>query len=606
VTSFDLSPLWISLKTSAAATLLTFVLGLAAARAVAGWRSRARGLLDGILTLPLVLPPTVAGFFLLLIFGRASAIGRALEAIGMQVVFSWPATVIAATVVAFPLMYRTALGAFEQVSPNLLGAARTLGAGEWRTFRRVLVPLAWPGIMAGTVLAFARALGEFGATLMLAGNIPGRTQTMPVAIFFAAEAGDMRRAVLWVVFTAAMSLASIAALHYWATPARAPRTWDVPDVTQAHGLPAVAAAGGVPSGSAAVRVPLEVDITRRYPAFDLSVRFSNRARTLGLLGASGSGKSLTLAAIAGLETPDAGIVVLDGRVLYDSKTGVNLRPAARRIGLVFQDYALFPHLSVRENIAFGLHGLPDGERARRVAEYAQLARIDALLDRYPPQLSGGQRQRVALARALAMRPDALLLDEPFSGLDPHLRRSMEEDLRAVLAGYSGAIVLVTHDRSEAYRMCDELVVLSEGAVAAAGPRHDLFARPETLAAARVTGCKNLAAIHPAGPGEIAVPAWGCTLRVPAVPPGAAYAGIRAHHIRLLAASGADPNTFPCSVLDVVESPFEVTVYLAIGEGRLEAELPSELWPPLAEKPRLWAHIPAEKLLLVRPESKPRA
>ena len=592
--AFDLSPLWISLKTSAAATCLTFVFGLSAARLIAGWHSRARGLLDGILILPLVLPPTVAGFFLLLIFGRSSAIGRALEAVGAQIVFSWPATVIAATVVAFPLMYRTALGAFEQVNPNLLGAARTLGAGEWRTFRRVLVPLAWPGIMAGTVLAFARALGEFGATLMLAGNIPGRTQTMPVAIFFAAEAGDMHRAVLWVALTAAMSLASIAALHHWGTSTR---TVAAPDVVRARDLHDPAAAGAV-SGSVARRAPLEVEISRRYAGFRLSVRFSNHSSTLGLLGASGSGKSLSLAAIAGLETPDAGRIVLNGRVLFDSKAGVDLPPAARRIGLVFQDYALFPHLTVRQNIAFGLHGLLRAERARRTAEYSRLTRIEDLLDRYPSQLSGGQRQRVALARALAMQPDALLLDEPFSGLDPHLRRHMEEDLRAVLANYPGAIVLVTHDRSEAFRLCDQLVVLSEGGVAAAGPRHDLFARPETLAAARVTGCKNLAPLRASAPGEIAVPDWGCTLRVPSIPPEAAYAGIRAHHIQLLTEPGG-ANTFPCRVLEIVESPFEVTVYLAIGEGRLEAELPTEQWTPLATAPNLYAHLPGERLLFVR-------
>src|SRR4051812_27702813 len=180
-----------------------------------GIRGTLRAWVDGPLTLPLVLPPTVVGFFLLLIFGRRSWIGQALEHIGLTVAFSWPATVIAATVVAFPLMYRTALGAFEQVSPNLIGAARTLGASEWRTFHAVLLPLARPGIMAGTVLAFARALGEFGATLMIAGNIPGRTQTMPIAIFFAAESGDLNRAILWVALTAGLSLASIAALHYW-------------------------------------------------------------------------------------------------------------------------------------------------------------------------------------------------------------------------------------------------------------------------------------------------------------------------------------------------------------------------------------------------------
>jgi molybdate transport system permease protein len=594
VNDFDLSPLWISLKTSAAATVLSFAIGLAAARAMAGWRSRARGILDGVLILPLVLPPTVAGFFLLLIFGRTSAIGRALEAIGLRIVFSWPATVIAATVVAFPLMYRTALGAFEQVNPNLLAAARTLGAGEWRTFRHVLIPLAWPGIMAGTVLAFARALGEFGATLMLAGNIPGRTQTMPVAIFFAAEAGDMHRALLWVALTAAMSLASIAALHYWGTPVR---TIAAPDTVQVQDLRVPDATGAV----AARRAPLEVDFSRRYPAFDLSVRFSNQSRTLGLLGASGAGKSLTLAAIAGLETPDAGRIVLNNRVLFDSKSGVNLPPAARAIGFVFQDYALFPHLTVRENIAFGLSALPVADRDRRVSDYSQLTHIETLLDRRPSQLSGGQRQRVALARALAMQPGALLLDEPFSGLDPHLRRRMEEDLRAVLASYEGAIVLVTHDRSEAFRICNELVVLSDGRVAAAGPRHDLFARPETLAAARVTGCKNLAPIRVAGPNEIAVPAWGCTLRVAAIPNGAAYAGIRAHHIQLRT-EPAGENTFACRVVDVVESPFEVTVYLAINGGRLEAELSTEQWQPLASAAAVYANLPAEKLLLVREDT----
>src|SRR5215472_14512226 len=183
--SDDLSPLWISLETSSVATALAFGLGVCTAAIMHRYEGRGRGLIDGLLTLPLVLPPTVVGFFLLLMFGRRSVLGQALELIGLRIAFSWPATVVAATVVAFPLMYRACLGAFEQVSPNLLGAARTLGATEWRTFRRVLFPLARPGVLAGLVLTFARALGEFGATLMLAGNIPGKTQTMPVAIFFA-------------------------------------------------------------------------------------------------------------------------------------------------------------------------------------------------------------------------------------------------------------------------------------------------------------------------------------------------------------------------------------------------------------------------------------
>ncbi|MDE3062790.1 MAG: molybdate ABC transporter permease subunit, partial [Acidobacteriota bacterium] len=175
--AIDASPLLISLATTVCATIATFCLGLLAAWALYDSRSKLRPWIDGVLTLPLVLPPTVVGFLLLLAFGRQSPLGRALAHIGVTIVFSWPATVLAATVIAFPPMYRTALGALEQVNPTLLEAARTLGASEPRIFRRILLPLAAPGILAGTILAFARALGEFGATLMLAGNIPGRTQT---------------------------------------------------------------------------------------------------------------------------------------------------------------------------------------------------------------------------------------------------------------------------------------------------------------------------------------------------------------------------------------------------------------------------------------------
>ena len=205
----DLSPLYISVATTCAATVATFFLGLAAARLMYGIRGSLRAWIDGLLTLPLVLPPTVVGFFLLILFGRHSFIGHALQQIGITIVFSWPATVIAATVVAFPLMYRTTLGAFDQVNRNYLDAARTLGASESIVFRRVLLPLAAPGVLAGTVLAFARAMGEFGATLMLAGNIPGRTQTMPIAIFSAAAGGDMNQAFLWVGLIVLISLAII-------------------------------------------------------------------------------------------------------------------------------------------------------------------------------------------------------------------------------------------------------------------------------------------------------------------------------------------------------------------------------------------------------------
>jgi molybdate transport system permease protein len=211
----DFSPLWISLATSVTATAITFVAGLASAV----WRERHTGptmaLVDGIFLLPLVLPPTVVGFLLLLLFGRSGPLGKLLLRFGATIVFSWPATVIAAAVVAFPLMYITSRAALEQVEPELLQAARTLGASEWRVFRQIALPLAWPGVLAGTILSFARALGEFGATLMIAGNIPGKTETIPIAIYFAVEADEIQRALSWCAVEVMISLVLLSGLYYW-------------------------------------------------------------------------------------------------------------------------------------------------------------------------------------------------------------------------------------------------------------------------------------------------------------------------------------------------------------------------------------------------------
>jgi molybdate ABC transporter permease protein len=211
----DWSPLWISIVTSVTATAVTLVIGLAAAV----WRESRRGpamaLVDGVFLLPLVLPPTVVGFLLLLLFGRKGPLGKLFLSFGATIVFSWPATVIAAAVVAFPLMYLTARAALEQVDPTLLQSARTLGATEWRVLREVALPLAWPGVLAGAILSFARALGEFGATLMLAGNIPGRTETIPIAIYFAVEANDMAHAATWCAVDVGISLALLAGIYFW-------------------------------------------------------------------------------------------------------------------------------------------------------------------------------------------------------------------------------------------------------------------------------------------------------------------------------------------------------------------------------------------------------
>ncbi len=599
----DPSPLLISLATTCAATATTFCLGMLAAWWMYRVRGRLRAWIDGILTLPLVLPPTVVGFFLLLLLGRRSFIGHALEQIGITIVFSWPATVIAATVVAFPLMYRTTLGAFEQVNPILLDAARTLGASERSVFRKVLLPLAAPGVLAGTVLAFARALGEFGATLMLAGNIPGRTQTMPLAIFFAVEDGDMRGALLWVGLIVALSLAIIRLLNRQ-RGMRSPSSHQIGHATSSTTSQLLPRLRKVEA--TAPSTGLEIQVEKALEHFDLRIQFCTGRGAVGLLGASGAGKTMTLRMIAGIVAPDRGRIVLNGRVLFDSATCRNLTAARRRIGVVFQDYALFPRMTVAENVGFGLSAVPETERRVRVQRQLERMHIAELADRFPAEISGGQRQRVAIARCMAIEPDALLFDEPFAALDPHLRRQMEEELRETLADYNGAVIFVTHDMEEAFRFCSDLLVLDSGRVIASGPKHQLFERPQTVAAARLTGCKNIASAQPIAEDRIAVDAWNCDLRAAGpVPNALTHVGFRSHQIAFHVGE-RHQNTFPCWLMSTSEAPHEMTLYLRLhaapqpGDSpHLQADVSKELWRMLNAQPQPWqVTLDPERLLLL--------
>lgn len=210
----DFSPLYISLKTAGLATVITFILGIYAARFICKLK-KYKGFIDGIITLPLVLPPTVVGFFLLLFLGKNSFIGQFLAVFDINIIFSWPATVITAVVVSFPLMYRTTRGAFEQIDKDLIFAARTLGMSEEKIFWKIILPLAKSGILAGAILSFARALGEFGATIMLAGNIPGKTQTMSTAIYSAVQANDQEAAFVWAGIIIVVSLMVMVLMNYW-------------------------------------------------------------------------------------------------------------------------------------------------------------------------------------------------------------------------------------------------------------------------------------------------------------------------------------------------------------------------------------------------------
>jgi molybdate transport system permease protein len=446
---------------------------------------------------------------------------------------------------------------------------------------------------------------------MLAGNIPGRTQTMPLAIFSAAVGGDMRVALLWVSLIVVLSLAIIRLLNRESKTQQLPRqrAGAPPRILElaAPSLPLPALSRRIdPSATPAT---LEIDIAKSLEYFDLQVALSAGRGAVGLLGASGAGKSMTLRMIAGVAAPDGGRMVLNGRVLYDSAAKVSLPAAKRKIGVVYQDYALFPHLTVEENVGFGLSVLPSltaRERRERVRRQLELMHIAELAGRYPREISGGQRQRVAIARSMAIEPDALLLDEPFAALDPHLRRQMEEQLRETLASYNGAVIFVTHDMEEAFRFCSELLVLDHGKVIASGPRQQLFERPRTVVAARLTGCKNIVPARRAGPDRIAVDAWNCQLQTASpVPDALTHLGIRSHQIAFEVAVEGQ-NVFPCWLAGTSEAPHEMTLYLRLhaapqaGEPpHLQADVPKELWRTLSVEPQPWrVRLDPARLLLL--------
>jgi molybdate transport system permease protein len=601
----DLSALWISLKTALFATVFTFFLGIAAAYWMLGYRGKWKSLIEGIFVLPLILPPTVLGFLLLLLFGKNGLLGQLLLSLNVSIVFTWYAAVITATVVAFPLMYKTALGAFEQIDANLLRVARTLGASEVTIFWRITLPLAMPGILAGTTLAFARALGEFGATLMLAGNIPGQTQTIPMAIYFAVEAGAMNEAWVWVLVIMGISLSGIIAVNYWG---RGNKEWGIENRDWGIGnreKPALSILTNTPAHSALTNSGLFVDIQKQLPGFFLDVSFSTNEQVLGLLGASGAGKSMILRCIAGIETPTKGRIVLNGRVLFDSEKGINIPSRDRHIGFLFQNYALFPHLSVAQNIAFGL---PKGTSALTIKQQveAQLVavQLQGYADRYPRELSGGQQQRVALARALASQPEALLLDEPFSALDTHLRSQLEQQLITSVETYQGVTLFVTHNLEEAYRVCQDLLVMERGKAIAYSSKQNIFERPNTVSVAQLTGCKNFSRVVVKASQQVEAIDWGCTLRViEPVSELLSHVGIRAHQLTFTNEPNQE-NTFPCWVARTSETPHRMTLYLKLNvsptspqDYHLQAEVFKEKWAILKDQSFPW-HIRLDPLRLI--------
>ena len=347
---------------------------------------------------------------------------------------------------------------------------------------------------------------------------------------------------------------------------------------------------------------LSVDLEKRLGSFHLRVQFQAEDEITALLGASGCGKSMTLKCIAGIMTPDRGRIVLNGRVLFDSEKGIDLPPQQRRVGYLFQNYALFPTMTVKKNILCGIRAGSKGEKAAALADAVRRFRLEGLEHHYPAQLSGGQQQRVALARILCTRPEAILLDEPFSALDSFLKWKLELELSDLLADFHGPILWVSHDRGEVFRNCKKVCVMEQGQSQGMFTLRQLFHEPETEAAARLSGCKNIVEAVPAG-NAVTLPQWGLTLDCgKAVPADVRWAGIRARHV--MTVPEGTPDAFCCTVERVIQDVFTTIVLLrpegaADGAPLLRMELEREDAPTVSDNQLVWISVQPRDILLLK-------
>ena len=430
-------PVWqitaFTIATALGATALMLPPGLLLAWWLARRKFPGQTLVETLVSLPLVMPPVATGLILLMLLAPRGVIGRLLARLGIEVVFTWKAVVVAMAVMALPLFVRAARAGIEQVDRRYEAVAATLGARPLRIFFTVTLPLAAPAVAAGAVLGFARAVGEFGATIMIAGSLPGD-----------AHAG---RGHLFVCG----------------------------DRTRSRGR---GAARRIRGHRVSRAVPLESD--RRASRFarmislaftlvqgDFTLAMDERlsGRITALFGPSGAGKTTALDAIAGLRTPSSGTIIVGDRTLFSSADGANAPPHDRHVGYVPQDVALFPHMNVRRNVLYG-------RRPRQRLELPTVVgmlEVSQLLDRRVSELSGGERQRVALARALMSSPELLLLDEPLAAVDVELRRRILPYLERVRDELAIPIIYVTHDADDVRRFADSVIVLAGGRVSRNGP-----------------------------------------------------------------------------------------------------------------------------------------
>ena len=472
----------VSIASSTLATAIIALGGVPLGYLLARLPGRAMATVGFLVQLPLALPPLASGILLLFLVGYASPIGRLTSG---ALTDSFAGIVIAEVFVAAPFLIIAARSAFAAIDPVLEDVAATLGRQPLYVFSRVSLPIAWPAIVSGLLLAWLRAFGEFGATIMVAYH----PYSLPVYTYVAFGAQGLPAMLPVLLPALGLALAIMLASGFVGARAAERRS----RALSIEELPSAAPEVLLRPAAKAGAIELAFGFERRLGSFHLNVDWSPRRRRLAILGPSGSGKSLTLKIIAGIEGCDHGSILVDGSNI------AALAPAARGFAYVPQNYGLFPHLTVSEQLRFPRDASPD--LARFWLGRLGLRGLEA---RRPDQLSLGQQQRVALARALVRPARLLLLDEPFSALDAPLRSSLRQEMLALQNELAATTILVTHDPAEAALLADELLVLEGGRVLQSGPTDQVFARPASEMAARLLGAEFAAEGIAAEPNRIAV------------------------------------------------------------------------------------------------------
>ena len=350
---------------------------------------------------------------------------------------------------------------------------------------------------------------------------------------------------------------------------------------------------------------LYIDIKKQLGDFTLDIEIETNKETLALFGASGCGKTITLKCVAGIEKPDEGEIVLNDKILFSSKKKINLPPQRRNVGLLFQSYALFPNMTLEENIAISIpKNCPNKDKTvrNRIREFS----LEGLEENYPHELSGGQQQRTALARMLVNEPEILMLDEPFSALDEHLRWKLEQRLITTLHDYGSTALYVSHNKDEVYRIADKIAIYNQGKIQSIGEKEEIFSKPQSVDAAKLIGCDNISKAQKIGRNKVYAIDWDMELESEeTVQEGLKYVGIHGNNLAI-SNSTAFSNTFPMKIVNKIENPFSSTLVLK-HERKKNDSYRSHVYLEISSKKNsddaylrkpIYVHFKKEKLLLL--------